>query len=91
MVLQQLNIAEQPQRIGVEMESQPTGKRVKVRIESYDEHLGWYTSASLMLPLHQLPLLEQAIADLRGGQSFCDDAADAKIIPFPTAAINSVS
>ena len=41
MIAQQLKAAEQLQRLRVEMESQETERRVKIRVQSYDEcHLG---------------------------------------------------
>ncbi len=82
MMSQQANAAEQIQRLRVEMETLESGKRAKIRIESYDEHLGWYTSGSLSLPLHQLALLEQAVADMRACESH-DQFSGEKIIPFP--------
>jgi hypothetical protein len=87
MVSQQLNSAEQVQRLRVEMEAQETGKQAKIRIESYDVHLGWYTSGSLSLPLHQLALLEQAIADMQASASPGHDSGE-KIIPFPGVMAN---
>jgi hypothetical protein len=72
--------SEAPQRIAVEMESCESGKRVRLRLESYDAKLGWYPAGCLSLPLHQLPVLEQAIAEMRSEESSCE------IIPFPLAA-----
>jgi hypothetical protein len=80
MLLQQLESAEQSQRVRVEMESHPTGKHVKIRVENYEERLGWYTAGSLSLPLHQLPLLEQAVADMRSCEA---SEEENKIIPIP--------
>jgi len=65
------------QRVQVEMERQP-GNRVKIRVENYDEQLEWYTAGSLSLPMHQIPLLEQALERLRA-----QELAEDKIIPFP--------
>jgi len=62
------------------MEVQPAGKVVKIRLESHDERLGWYSSGALSIPLHQLPLLEQAIVDMR---AFPAEPEYATIIPFP--------
>lgn len=67
------------QRIHVELQARPEGKEVRIRLESFDNGLGWYSSGSLMLPLHQLPLLEQAIADMRNEPL----VETAQIIPFP--------
>src|SRR5687767_15074484 len=72
-------IADSAQRIQVELRALPDGKEVRIRLESYDDGLGWYSSGSLALPLHQLPLLEQAIADMRHEPL----VQTADIIPFP--------
>ncbi|HYG23631.1 MAG TPA: hypothetical protein VEH04_12680 [Verrucomicrobiae bacterium] len=79
MVAMQDNALEQSQRIQVEMGAAGT---VKVRVESFDPKLGWYTSASICLPLHQVALLEQALADMRDHGSPIDQADD-NILPFP--------
>lgn len=81
MLSQQLESAKQSQRVRVEMESHPAGKRVKIRLENYEERLGWYTAGSLCLPLHQLPLLEQAVHDMRACKP--EESLSEKIIPFP--------
>lgn len=70
---------EQNQRIQVEMDG---ARGVKVRVESYDPALGWYTSASIALPLHQVALLEQALSDMRGALRAAQDPAE-NIIAFP--------
>ena len=80
MILEEANIAESSQRVQVQMERHPEGKRVKIRVESYDAGLGWYTAGALTVPLHQLPLLGQAVEDLRR-VSIDEEFAD--IIPFP--------
>jgi hypothetical protein len=67
------------QRIQVELKARPEGKEVRIRLESFDNGLGWYSSGSLTLPLHQLPLLEQAIAEMRNEPL----VETAEIIPFP--------
>jgi hypothetical protein len=82
MVRQQAQRLEQSQRIQVEMERHPQGKLVKIRVEHYDERLGWYTSGSLSLPLHDLPLLEQAVAEMRAREGSKETCTE-KIIPFP--------
>ena len=71
--------SENGQRIQVELQTRADGKQVRIRLESYDEGLGWYSSGSLNLPLNQLPLLEQAIADMRNEPL----VETAEIIPFP--------
>jgi len=75
--------SESSQRVQVQMERHPLGKRVKIRVESYDAGLGWYTAGCVTVPLHQLPLVEQAIDDMRH-ISTEDEFAD--IIPFPATA-----
>jgi len=79
MLATQDRTLEQSQRIQVERESDRT---VKIRVESHDPRLGWYTSASLSLPLHQMALLEQAIEEMRRG-SDGNLPAEGNIIPFP--------
>ena len=82
MVAQHLDPVAQLQRIQVEAESGRPDKHVKIRVENYDEFLGWYTSGSLRVGLHQLPLLEEAIQAMR----FCassEGSLEEKIIPFP--------
>ena len=82
MLSQPLEVLEQSQRVRVEMESHRTGRRVKIRLENYEERLGWYTAGSLSLPLHQLPLLEQAVEEMRVADLSEEPLSD-KIIPFP--------
>ena len=82
MLSQQPKPGAQLQRVQVEAEPGGPDRRVKVRVESYDELLGWYTSGSLSLGLHQLPLLEQAIQTMRSWAS-CDETPEEQIIPFP--------
>ena len=82
MIKTQTESLEQVQRVQAELEPcRNGGKRVKIRVENYDERLGWYTSGSLTLPLHQLPLLEQALADMRSHPAGQDLNPD-NIIPF---------
>ena len=79
-MVEEAKVCENAQRVQVELERHVYGKRVKIRLENYDSGLGWYTSGSLAVPLHQLPLLEQAIEDMRT----VDRAEEfAQIIPFP--------
>ena len=82
MILQQSQSLEQSQRIQVELERRLQGEFVKIRVEHYDEHLGWYTSSSLTLPLQQIPLLEQAVEEMRTHQ-YSEETLSEKIIPFP--------
>ena len=79
-MVEEAKIAVDSQRVQVQMERHPQGKRVKIRVESYDAGLGWYTAGALTVPLHQLPLLEQAVEDMRRVDT-ADEFAD--IIPFP--------
>lgn len=71
---------EHSQRIGVEIER--PRQLVKIRVEHYDETLGWYTSGSLSLPLRELPLLQQAIEEMQSGVGSSEPEL-AQIIPFP--------
>ena len=80
MLVSQSKLPVQDQRVLVEMEAPSAEKRVKIRIENHDENLGWYCSGSLSLPLHQLPLLEQAVEEMRAFEA-SEEAG--KIIPFP--------
>jgi hypothetical protein len=77
------NSPDGPQRVAVELEPSTCGKRIRIRLENYDANLGWYPSASVTLPLHQLPILEQAIAEMRQQEWSCE------IIPFPGIAEES--
>jgi hypothetical protein len=79
-MVEEAKIAVDSQRVQVQMERHPQGKRVKIRVESYDAGLGWYTAGALTVPLHQLPLLEQAVEEMRRVDT-ADEFAD--IIPFP--------
>ena len=79
-MVEQANISESAQRVQEYLESYANGKRVKIRMENYDSGLGWYSSGSLTVPLHQLPLLEQGIDDMR---TVSRTTEYAEIIPFP--------
>jgi hypothetical protein len=79
MVNPSLQTCDSAQRIQVELRPRPEGKEVRIRLESYDDGLGWYSAGALTLPLHQLPLLQQAIEDMRHEPLI--ETAD--IIPFP--------
>ena len=70
------------QRIQVIIEP---AERAKICLESYDDNLGWYTAASLSIPMHQLPLLEQAIERMRALNTPPQRSAG-KVIPFPGGA-----
>jgi hypothetical protein len=83
MPVQSSNAPSPIQRIQVVLEP---AERAKICLESYDDNLGWYTAASLSIPLHQLPLLEQAIDRMRGLIPPPVQGQTGKIIPFPGAA-----
>lgn len=86
MADQQSGQFSQCQRINVEREVKDGEKVIKVVVERHDESLGCYTAGALTLPLHQLPLLQQALQDVC--VTPCQDCSDSecprKIIPFPT-------
>jgi len=63
MAAQQPNSVAQLQRIQVETEPDRFNPRLKIRIEHYDDSLGWYTSGCLSLGLQQLPLLRDALTE----------------------------
>ena len=88
MLLPEPTTQTQSQRLQVEIETDGTDKRVKIRIENHDEYLGWYPAGSLTLALHQLPLLEQAIGEMRAC-NVPDESLENKIIPFPGLVVRS--
>jgi hypothetical protein len=85
MLLPETTPQTQSQRIQAEIETAGSEKKVKIRVESHDEILGWYPSGSLSLPLHQLPLLEQAIGEMRAC-NVPESSLEDKIIPFSSIA-----
>ena len=82
MQAQQARVTSLCQRVHVDVETSREANRVKICLESHDEGLGWYTAASLSIPLAQVPLLQQALE-----HSFSEPAAGEatpdNIIPFP--------
>lgn len=82
MLAEEFNASEPAQRVQLDLECPGRRGRVKIRVESYDENLGWYTAGSLSLPLAQLPLLEQAVEEMRA-RARAMDSSPATIIPFP--------
>lgn len=72
---------QQAQRLHITLEGDSSAQRVNLKVESYADGIGWYAAGSISFPIHQLPLLEQAIADI----SRQSDSASgpAEIIPFP--------
>jgi len=83
MPLQSTNASSPIQRIQVFLEP---ADRAKICLESYDDNLGWYTAASLSIPLNQLPLLEQAIERMRAFATSAKQPQSGNIIPLPGAA-----
>ena len=70
------------ERIRAEMESDPTGSRVRITAERLDELERWYLLGSVSFPLSQLPLLEQALAEMKAG-CWPRPCLSDKIVPFP--------
>jgi hypothetical protein len=85
MLVEKLSSFEQCQRIEVIPHVQENDRSYKITVQRFDERLGWYTAGALSIPMHQLPLLEQALNQLRRADtSPCGDSQN--IIPFPTLA-----
>jgi hypothetical protein len=86
MALQQAATFDQSQRMNVDLDSEGGARVYRITLERYDESLGWYTAGSLCIPLHQLPLLQQALTELgtvnRANESTQTTAGD-NIIRFP--------
>jgi hypothetical protein len=86
MVLQQTSRFNDCQRIQVAKEVRGEEKVLKISVERFDDALGWYVAGSLVLPLQQLPLLQQTLNEMS-----CSDCPDCvqekecrgKIISFP--------
>jgi hypothetical protein len=73
---------QQMQRVQINVEGAPDSKRLKISIENYDQGLGWYSAGALTVPIHQRPLIEQALEAWRDKSA--SDAADGNtIVPFP--------
>jgi hypothetical protein len=85
MVTQQTPKFQDCQRIQVAKEVQGASKVLKISVERYDEKLGWYTAGSLSFPLHQMPLLQQALEEMNCTDCVecLDQACHGKIISFP--------
>lgn len=62
-----------------------TEKTLKISVERYDDVLGWYSAGALSIPLHQLPVLQQALQEMNC--TACPECSDTecrgKIISFP--------
>jgi hypothetical protein len=77
---------EQCQRVNVIRETQGSEKLIKIVLERYDDILGWYQAGALSVPLHQLPLMQQALGEF--SVTDCHESCDgqncpSKIICFP--------
>lgn len=84
MVPQPTKQFEQCQRLQVTREN---AGEIKIVLERYDACLGWYPAGALTLPIHQLPLLQQALEglDYPVCHADCDGRqCPEKIICFPT-------
>ena len=76
--------AQECQRVQVTREMQGDDPVVRISVERFHRVLGWYTASALTLPVCQLPLLEQAIAELSSVERNNNEAdSGRKIIPFP--------
>jgi hypothetical protein len=67
-------------RVQIETEPFRPGE-VKIGVEQFDERLGWYTAASLRVPLAQVPALQEALASLLN-QVRQSEVEEGKIIPL---------
>jgi len=74
-------LAPQSKRVRVAREDEG----VKISLDSHEAFLGWYTAASLSIPLHQVPLLEQALVRMRD-RRLCG-CQENKIISFPVSGL----
>ena len=87
MVSNQTTKFQECQRIEVTKQVEGAETTVKISLERYSEGLGWYAAGALSIPLHQLPLLQQALDEMKIPD--CVECIEAispvkKIIPFPT-------
>ena len=57
------------QRIQVGLQGHGPAARLKICLQNHHESLGWYTAGCLSIPLHQVPLLEQALDRVRNHQA----------------------
>ena len=75
------------QRIDVLKQGQGADAQLKISIERFDECLGWYLAGGLTIPIHQVPLLQQALEETKtiDCAEYVEKVCSAKkIIPFPT-------
>ena len=79
-------IAPRSERVSAHIEHEGGSRQVKIRVERFDERLGWYSSGSLTLSTDQLALVEQAIAEMRNIER-AHPAHECQIIPFPVGAV----
>lgn len=82
-MLPEPNISNRSQRVRADVVQSDGLRQVKIRLETFDDKLGWYSSGSVTLGMEQLPLLEQAIAEMRSFERN-RTAHVCEIIPFPT-------
>jgi hypothetical protein len=82
MIVEPSNALKQAERIEAHIEALPSGRSLKIRLLGYDENLGWYTVGALSLPVHQLPLLQQALAGVRQAD-LTSASPGSNVIPFP--------
>jgi hypothetical protein len=87
MISQEPKNFQQCQRIDVVKQGHGEDAQLKISIERFDECLGWYLAGGLSIPIHQVPLLQQALEQMKSvGCADCVETAcpAKKIIPFPT-------
>lgn len=70
------------ERVSAEVVDTNEARKIKLRVETYNDGLGWYSSGSLMLGIEQLPLLEQAISQMRQMERARENHS-CVILPFP--------
>jgi hypothetical protein len=74
------------QRIDVVKQGQGVDAQLKISIERFDECLGWYLAGGLTIPIHQVPLLQQALEEMKSAacaECVGSECPAKKIIPFP--------
>jgi hypothetical protein len=87
MISQEPKKFQQCQRIDVVKQGNGADAQLKISIERFDECLGWYMAGGLTIPIHQVPLLQQALEEMKSVA--CAECVETvcpakKIIPFPT-------
>ena len=74
------------QRIQAFKEMQGAEAVIKLVVERFDPSLGWYAAGGLTFPIHQLPLIQQTLAELSGSEQGLpggEEGPARKVIPFP--------